>query len=75
MHSERKKSENRKGQPDPNDRRSYVISITEQGRTVLQQAGQIVAEANAQFVEALTTDELEQLTKLLVKLLKGTQGN
>ena len=59
---------------DPNDRRSYAISITEKGRTVVQEAGQVVIEANAQFAEALNEDELEQLTKLLVKLLKGTQG-
>ena len=60
---------------DPNDRRSYAISITEKGRDIVPQAGQVVAEANAQFVEALNADELEQLTKLLVKLLQGTQGN
>ena len=59
---------------DPKDRRSYAISITEKGRNLVQQVGQVVAEANAQFVEALNADELEQLTKLLVKLLKGTQG-
>ncbi len=60
---------------DPNDRRSYTISITEKGRALVQQVSQIVAEANVQFAEALNSDELEQLTRLLVKLLKGTQGD
>ena len=60
---------------DPNDRRSYAISITGKGRSVVEQAGQIVGEANAQFVEALSADELEQLTTLLIKLLKGVQGD
>ncbi|MCB0211277.1 MAG: MarR family transcriptional regulator [Anaerolineae bacterium] len=60
---------------DPKDRRSYAISITEKGRTVVQQADQVVGEADAQFTEALTSDELEQFTKLLVKLLTGAQGD
>ena len=58
---------------DPKDRRSYAISVTKKGRHLVQQVGQVVAEANAHFVEALNADELKQLTKLLVKLLKGTQ--
>ena len=60
---------------DQNDRRAYVISITKKGRSLVEKASQIVAEANSQFVDALDDDELEQLTKLLVKLLKGTQGD
>ncbi|MEM7134568.1 MAG: MarR family transcriptional regulator [Chloroflexota bacterium] len=58
---------------DPNDRRSYAISITEKGRTLVEQAGKVVTKTDAQFVETLNASELEQLTQLLVKLLKGTQ--
>lgn len=56
---------------DPNDRRSYAISITQKGRDLAPQAAQIVAEADARFAEALTADELEQLSALLSKLLQG----
>lgn len=58
---------------DPNDRRSYAISITEKGRKLAPQAGQVVAEADARFVEALTAEELEQLSQLLTKLLRGSK--
>lgn len=57
----------------PNDRRSYAISITEKGRNLVQQVGQVAVEADAQFAGPLNADELEQLTRLLIKLLKGTQ--
>jgi DNA-binding MarR family transcriptional regulator len=55
---------------DPNDRRSYAISITEKGRQLAPQASQAVRAANAKFVEALTAAEVEQLAMLLSKLLK-----
>jgi DNA-binding MarR family transcriptional regulator len=58
---------------DPNDRRSYAISITEKGRELAPQAGRAVAEADARFVEALSSDELEQLARLLSKLLRGSE--
>jgi DNA-binding MarR family transcriptional regulator len=57
---------------DPNDRRSYAISITEKGRELAPQADQIVAEADARFADALTGNELEQLSELLAKLLQGS---
>lgn len=59
---------------DPSDRRSYAISITEKGRDLALKADQIVAEADARFAEALTTDELEQLSRFLSKLLQGAEG-
>jgi DNA-binding MarR family transcriptional regulator len=59
---------------DLNDRRSYAISITEQGRELALQADQIVVEADARFAEALTTDELEQLMGLLSKLLHSNKN-
>ena len=58
---------------DPNDRRCYAISITAKGRELAPQAGKVVAEADARFVEALSSDELEQLSRLLSKLLRGSE--
>lgn len=58
---------------DPNDRRCYAISVTEKGRELTPLAGKIVAEADARCIEALTADELEQLSRLLSKLLRGSE--
>jgi len=59
---------------DPNDRRSYAISITKKGRELAPQADKIVAETDARFAEALNADELEQLSRLLSKLLQGSEN-
>jgi DNA-binding MarR family transcriptional regulator len=59
---------------DPNDRRCYAIFISEKGRELATQAGKVVAEADARFVEALTADELEQLSRLLSKLLRRPEN-
>ncbi|MEM7113836.1 MAG: MarR family transcriptional regulator [Chloroflexota bacterium] len=58
---------------DPNDRRSYAISATEKGRRLVLETDQIVAKADLQFVEELSSGELEQLTNLLLRLLRGTR--
>lgn len=60
---------------DPNDRRSYAISITGKGRELAPRAAKVVAEADARFVEALSADEVEQLLELLSKLLRRTEDS
>lgn len=59
---------------DPHDRRAYAISLTEQGCAVAVQAGQVIEATDAQFAQALTVAELQQLIALLSKLLCSATG-
>lgn len=58
---------------DPNDRRSYLISVTPKAEELLLQVGERVAQADAQVVSQLTTEELAQLRSLLIKMIEPGQ--
>src|SRR5579862_5331228 len=55
--------------PDPNDRRSVLIEITEQGREKWERAASIQARKEAFFASALTKPEQKRLNALLRKLM------
>ena len=54
---------------DPGNRRQYVLSLTEQGRAVLEDRRLAVAERDARLTSALTRAETARLDKLLARLL------
>ena len=54
---------------DPDDRRSVLVELTEQGRDRHQQAMGIQAQKEALLAEALTDREKEQLNSLLRRVL------
>ncbi|MEU8761030.1 MarR family transcriptional regulator [Streptomyces sp. NPDC048659] len=59
--------------PDPNDRRGLRVTLTEEGRVLVDQAvGAGLAQQAAAVEAALTPEESEQLSTLLRKLLATT---
>ena len=59
--------------PDPNDRRGLRVTLTEEGRELVDQAvGAGLAQQHAAVDAALTPEETRQLADLLRKLLAAT---
>ncbi|MCG5213427.1 MarR family transcriptional regulator [Streptosporangium soli] len=54
---------------NPANRRTYVLSLTEAGRTALDGMRHAVADRDARLTNALTTPERRRLTALLTKLV------
>ncbi len=54
---------------DPQDRRSYLIYLTAQGRAYKQKATGAALKTNAAISEKLSPDEKECLVELLTKML------
>ena len=55
--------------PDPDDRRSIQVELTDKGRKTWEKAVAAQAEKEAAFASALGEREKEQLTRLLRKLM------
>ena len=55
--------------PDPNDRRSLLIAVTDKGREVIDRAMPLAVNAQKELVSALTDDEIQQLKVILRKIL------
>jgi len=56
--------------PDPDDRRSVVVEMTDHGRETIQKAIGVQAQKEALFAAALAPEEKEQLNRLLRKLMR-----
>jgi DNA-binding MarR family transcriptional regulator len=54
---------------NPTNRRTYVLSLTDEGRTALEGMRQAVADRDAQFTAPLTPAEQQRLTELLSRLV------
>jgi DNA-binding MarR family transcriptional regulator len=55
-------------QPDPNDRRSALLSITEKGKKAIYQGYEKLAPFHTSFFDTLTTEEKRQLVTLLDRI-------
>jgi MarR family multiple antibiotic resistance transcriptional regulator len=55
--------------PDPNDRRSLLIAVTDKGREVIDRALPLAVNSQKELVSALTDDEIQQLKIMLRKIL------
>ena len=55
--------------PDPSDRRSLLIAVTDKGREVIDRAMPLAVNAQKELVSALTDDEIQQLKQILRKIL------
>lgn len=60
-----------KREHSPNDRREFLVYITENGRTVYNEALKVVAKNSQEINDIFSEDELEQLKKLLKKLISN----
>jgi Transcriptional regulators len=58
--------------PDPSDRRTRTIFLTEQGEETLERVRGLAARLQREFFGALTADELRTLHALLLKLAGST---
>ena len=57
---------------DPQDRRRYVVTITQRGRSALGELRQAIEEYNTRFLSPLTGPERQRLTSILRKLYATT---
>jgi MarR family transcriptional regulator, multiple antibiotic resistance protein MarR len=55
--------------PDPTDRRSLLVAVTDKGREVIDRAMPLAVNAQKELVSALTEDEIQQLKQILRKIL------
>lgn len=53
----------------PEDRRAYLIGLTEQGQVTLAKARHIADEVEGEIFSALSDEEREQLRELLTRLI------
>lgn len=60
-------------EPDPTDRRSSLVSLTEVGRSKIPAIGEIVRVANEQATEGMTQDEIDTLIGLVTRLLSNLE--
>jgi DNA-binding MarR family transcriptional regulator len=54
---------------DPNDRRAYIIHLTEKGAAALERAMVLHREAEARCLRPLSPEEQQLLRDLLVRLV------
>ncbi|MFF9849087.1 MarR family winged helix-turn-helix transcriptional regulator [Streptomyces litmocidini] len=54
--------------PDPDDRRSRILHLTEPGRAMLDELDRRVTEAFSRHLAEWTDDDVDQLTHLLARL-------
>jgi len=56
--------------PDPNDRRSSLIMLTEEAERRLPAGREILRQSNAEMTQALSDEETAQLLRLLARVLE-----
>lgn len=57
--------------PVENDRRTYALFLTKQGRTLIEKLTPIAVEIRSKGVEGMSEKELQQLKKLLNKVYEN----
>lgn len=57
--------------PDPDDRRAYAVSLTEQGHAQLLELNPLMAEAQERIFAPLSPRERAELQRLLLKLARA----
>ena len=60
--------------PNPDDRRGTLVSMTEQGLALIDRLVPLHVENEARMLSALSREEQEMLGRLLGKLLDGLEG-
>ncbi|MEJ2149847.1 MAG: MarR family winged helix-turn-helix transcriptional regulator [Chloroflexota bacterium] len=58
---------------DPHDRRAYALSLSEKGREMLPEISRRAVEVERASLASLKQDEIRQLFRILLKLVKGTR--
>jgi len=60
--------------PDPGDRRGVLITLTEEGLDLIEEAVEAHVEGEEELLDSLGEDDREQLAALLRKLLVSMEG-
>lgn len=63
-----------KRMPDPNDRRSSLISLTEEAERRLPAGRAVLRQGNVEMTQGLTRAEIEQLVGLLQRVLVNVEA-
>lgn len=58
---------------NPNDRRAFLINLTDKGRTVQRKGADALASARDQLLAPLNAGEREQLNELLIRIIENWQ--
>jgi MarR family transcriptional regulator, organic hydroperoxide resistance regulator len=61
--------------PNPTDRRSIRVFLTEKGRQTALEIGRLVKKANAGFLRSLSAEEVKSLRSLLERIRVQDAGN
>ena len=61
-------------EPDPADRRSSLISLTDQARERLPAGREILVQGNKDMMRGLSADEVETLLGLLERVMANVEG-
>jgi len=61
-------------EPDPNDRRSSLIALTDAARERLPAGRQVLRDGNAEMTQGLTHDEVATLVALLRRVLVNVEA-
>jgi DNA-binding MarR family transcriptional regulator len=61
-------------EPDPADRRSSLISLTDQARDNLPAAREILVQGNQDITRGLSDDEVQTLISLLARVLANVEA-
>jgi DNA-binding MarR family transcriptional regulator len=60
--------------PDPSDGRARLVRLTERGRIAGEQAGAIIQEIEAEWVDAIGANDMRELRRILETLVRRTSG-
>jgi DNA-binding MarR family transcriptional regulator len=60
--------------PHPTDRRAHALHVTDEGRAILGRGRRLAAEAQAQLLAPLDSDERKQLHDLLLRVAQAAGG-
>ncbi|HEY2161072.1 MAG TPA: MarR family transcriptional regulator [Solirubrobacteraceae bacterium] len=60
---------------DSEDRRRHRVYVTAAGREALERARRVQEEIEEDVLQALSTDERDELRRLLAKALRGAEGS
>ncbi|MES1971148.1 MAG: MarR family transcriptional regulator [Pseudomonadota bacterium] len=60
--------------PDPHDRRSSLISLTDEARTRLPAGRAVLRQGNADITRGLSSEELDTLVSLLKRVLANVEA-
>ena len=60
--------------PHPTSRRAHLVYLTDKGRNIEKKATDRAKECNAEFLAHLSSEEQNQMNRLVLKIIAGRKG-